>query len=491
MAKLAHLKREKDLGQREYTDSTAQSRQEAWEELCARYLPVVPERSIWRYSRAPMPDDPAQGWKLHISATVLSANRVLERVAPLLLEQGVLFKAAFSLEELGRLNCGLFYGFSQVGKFITVYPKTSEMAVSLARQCHQLTCRLNAPHVPYDLPFRENGCVYYRYGAFTALEIEQPDGTRVPAVRNNDGILVPDLRKPGAAAPSWEGDPFVRNECRRANGKTAASPLSTTFLAYEAISQRGKGGVYRALDLSGLPARRCVLKEGRRHGETEWDGRDGYWRVRHEATVLRALSSAGVNVPRVYATFQAEKHYYLVTEYIEGHTLQSLLANKRKKLPISRALEFGRQLADLVSQIHAAGWVWRDCKPLNLIVSKDEVLRPVDFEGACSVDLADQTPWGTTGYLPPGSARRPTSGSRVPDDLYALGVTLHQLLTSRTPNTDLPPPVGKLRRHVTAAMKGIVSALLDPDSTARPDAGSVSQALALVCTETEGSNRSN
>ena len=430
-----------------------------------------------------MPDDPEQGWKLHISATVLSANKVLEKVAPVLLDQDILFKATVSLEELGRLNCGLFYGFSQVGKFMTVYPKTAEMAVSLARKCHELTYGLTSPDVPYDLPFRENGCIYYRYGSFSALEIEQPDGTRMPAVRNQDGDLVPDRREPGAAVPGWTTDPFVWRNRRRQKGAPAPTPLSTTFLAYEALSQRGKGGVYRALDLSVLPARLCVLKEGRRHGETEWDGRDGYWRVRHEADVLRALSLASVDVPNVYATFQAEKNFYLVTEFIEGNTLQSILLRKRRKLPISQALRYGRQLAELLSKIHAAGWVWRDCKPLNLIVTKGDVLRPVDFEGACPVDLPDKTPWGTAGYIAPGSSGKPVLGSSVPDDLYAIGVSLHQLLTGRTPDAELPPPIGRLRHHVTTGTKKIVAALLDPDTVSRPDARTVSRALALICSE--------
>ncbi|MGB9177992.1 MAG: hypothetical protein WCB68_02000, partial [Pyrinomonadaceae bacterium] len=55
---------------------------ERWQELCARYLPITLENSIWRQSRAREPQDPAQGWKLHISATILMANRVLERVGP-------------------------------------------------------------------------------------------------------------------------------------------------------------------------------------------------------------------------------------------------------------------------------------------------------------------------------------------------------------------------------------------------------------------------
>src|SRR5437762_2881109 len=86
-----------------------------WERLCARHLSVVREGSLWRYSRAPVAGDPEQGWKLHVSATVLTANEALKRVAPLLKSRGTQFKAPASLRELQRINCGLFYGYSQVG----------------------------------------------------------------------------------------------------------------------------------------------------------------------------------------------------------------------------------------------------------------------------------------------------------------------------------------------------------------------------------------
>jgi len=460
-----------------------QALEDKWERLCIHYLSVTPENSVWRFSRAITPDDPEQGWKIHISATILSANKIFEKVAPFLCSLGVLFKAPRSLLELKRMNCGLFYGFSQVGKFITVYPKTPQDAVSIAHKLHQLTDGFSCVAVPYDLPFRQNSCIYYRYGSFSTLAIENSDGTSIPAIRDPEGKLVPDLREPGAAVPSWATDPFVEKCHRSDNVSTTESPLKTTILAYEALSQRGKGGVYRALDLSVLPARLCVLKEGRRDGETDWDGRDGYWRVQHEAQVLSSLFLAGVEVPRVYTTFQDGMHYYLVTEYLEGENLQSFLS-KTKKIPIADALRYGIQLARLLDKIHSAGWVWRDCKPLNLILSKEGALRPLDFEGACPVDLPDRTPWGTNGYVPPEGLEEPVTGSRIPEDNYALGSTLHQLLSGRTPYGTYPlPAIGKLRRHIPPVVRQIISALLDPDSNSRPNARTVLQSLEQACSE--------
>src|SRR5262245_24947827 len=76
---------------------SAQLMENAWKALCERYLPIDSDDAIWRFSRALGPDDPEQGWKLHISATLLTANDVLQTVAPFLEASNVPFKAPASL----------------------------------------------------------------------------------------------------------------------------------------------------------------------------------------------------------------------------------------------------------------------------------------------------------------------------------------------------------------------------------------------------------
>lgn len=442
-----------------------------WEELCARHLPLGSEDSFWRFSRARAPEDPAQGWKLHVSATVLTACDVLRRVAAYLTARGVLFKAPRSLAELSQLNCGLYYGYSQIGKFITVYPKSTEQSLVIARALHRLTRGLSAPSVPFDLRYRPDSCVFYRYGAFDSLTVGLPDGTQVPAIRTPDESLVPDRRARGGAVPAWLTDPFPG---RRARFRHPASPLGTSIFAYKALSQRGKGGVYKALDVSGAPARLCILKEGRRHGETAWDGRDGYWRVRHECRALDALARAGVQVPAVYMSFQSEVNYYLVTELIDGSNLQEIISNDSAPPSPWRALQYGLLLSMLLAEIHSAGWVWRDCKPSNLMITEGGAMRPLDFEGAYPVDDPDPAPWGTLGYVPPEWHDRTYPALGVAQDLYALGAVLHQLFYGRVPEShgsvvarhDLIPEVGPL-----------VSSLLDPSPDARPCAGAATEIL--------------
>ena len=451
----------------------ARGLEERWQTLCDRHLPLAPEDSVWRYYHVEDPAAPTQGWKLHVSATVLNACEVLERVAPFLAARSVPYKAPRSLAELMKINSGLYYGYSQVGKIITVYPPTPEAAVGLARELRGLTGRMPAPAVPFDQRF--GGNVYYRFGAFAYTEMEHEDGRRSPAIRDPDGRLVPDARDSADAKPDWVTDPFAARR-RRAPARRAPGPDASSFRVFRALVQRGKGGVYQAVDLRGDAPRLCLLKEGRKNGELGWDGRDGARRVRHEERVISSLLAAGVDAPRIYSSFRLGGNYYLVTEFIEGESLHSLLARRERRMPVRLALRYGLRLSEIFRRLHAAGWVWRDCKPANILVTPDGRLRPIDFEGACPTRRPDPLYWGTPGFTPPEwrefSPRACTSG-----DMYALGSVLYLLLTGRVPEAADPAPVESLRGGVPAAVRALVMRLLDPCPDSRPRAEEVSGEL--------------
>ena len=451
----------------------AAAEQQQWSNLCSKYLPVEIANSDWKYSRAYTKDDLSQGWKLHIAATILSANKVLATVAPVLRRRGVLFKAPTCLEQLQKLNSGVHYGYCQVGKFITVYPRSLREARSLARKLDQLTHGVPAPAVPFDTRYRQDSCVFYRYGAFERLLVDVEDGLQVPGLRNPEGNLVPDNRYTKSARPDWVLPLFKSNEAGK--GVEQVNPLTTTFRVIESLSQRGKGGVYKAIDFSQNQPRLCLLKEGRQSGETSWDGRDGKWLVQREEEVLRLLSVAGVPVPAVYESFELNSNYYLVTEFIEGETLESLLKKRRRRLRLNRALSYSVQLASLLYRIHEAGWVWRDCKPANIIVTKRDELRLIDFEGAWPVNGSDSRLWATPGFYP--TAWRDMSGTQA--DLYAFATVTYYLLTGSLPEEN--GEIRVLRKNVPAPVWALLRELLVAKN--RLDAPTVLQQLKAALDE--------
>jgi serine/threonine protein kinase len=451
---------------RDLTREVAELQSDKWQIISATYLPVKSARTIWRYSRVSNPGDLSQGWKLHLSATILSANQTFLAVAPYLRRQGVLFKAPHSLRELQKLNSGLHYGYCQVGKFITVYPRSTDEALRLARRLHHLTRDQPSPTVPFDSKFRAQGSVYYRYGSFKSLEIENPDGTRTSAVEDPEGNLVPDLRVSDQAKPNWVVDPFVRSRPKRKR-LVADNPLKRNFRAFQSLVQRGKGGVYKAFDFRVNPPRLCILKEGRPHGEVTWEGRDGYWLTKHEEEILITLRAASIAVPEVYSSFEMDGNYYLVTEFIYGETLQNFLAKRQRRLSLSDALQYAVQLFHLLIDIHATGLAWRDCKPANLMVTRDGRLRPVDFEGACSTTNPDPMSWSTLAFAPPGGARREMELTGKSIDLYGLGAVIYFLLTGRLPEGTNPAPLATLRRGVSQDVCKLVRDLMNTNERSR------------------------
>jgi Protein kinase domain len=446
-------------------DKRAQIFEERWQGLCTLYLPRAPKHSIWRYHRATSQHEPECGWKLHVSATILNASKILKRIAPFLIESGVQFKAARSLLDVMQLNSGLFQAYSQIGKVITVYPRSEDEAVRLAERLHKLTRHFGGPAIPFDLRFSGSSNVYYRFGAFKQIQVEQPDGRRALVMRFPDGTLAPDLRE--QPVPDGMRDPF-RRRWRTSRPRKAAGELASSFRVLTALTQRGKGGVYEAIDLQVAPPRLCILKEGRRNGEMMWDGRDGAWRVRNEEATLKRLSACGATVPRVYSSFEVGENYYLVMEFIEGQSLYDLLSKRGKRLPLTRVLSYGVQLARFLAQMHGAGWAWRDCKPKNLIVTAEGELIPIDFEGATRVQRPDFLIWGTPAFIPPES-RLVNEGSPVTDDLYALGSILYLMLTARVFDPRQPVAIERVRSRIPCEVREVIALLLD-ERDSRPTA---------------------
>jgi hypothetical protein len=384
----------------------------------------------------------------------------------------VSFKAPRSLDDLIKINAGIYYGFSQVGKFVTVYPSSCEEAVDLAHALDSLTTNQPAPRIPYDEVLRPGSCVHYRYGQFSPRLRMRLGKRLVPALRRPDGTRVPDLKEPRSAVPRWMDDPFRRGA--RSKDRAALTPLDKAYEGYEALVQRGRGGVYRALDISSTPSRTCILKEGRRHGETDWHGRDGYYRIQNEARFLKSASKATRDVPRVLATFRAKGCFYLVMDYIRGRSLQSVIAG-RERISRRRTLAYCQSMSRILAGLHSAGWTWADCKPSNFLCAKNDRLRALDFEGAFKIGASIPPGTATPGYLPP----KPDRANPQSDDLFALGACFAQLVTRKV----LPPkPHISLKRRgiwlgLPARLAGLTRELSDPDANSRPSARKVEHVL--------------
>lgn len=372
-----------------------------------------------------------QGWKLHVSATIQSAAQVFSRIESILAEGGVPFKMPRDLQHLLLINSGA-EGFSQIGKFITVYPHSVEEAVALAEKLHRSTRGLAGPRVPFDLLYKPRSLVHYRYGSFRGTRSKPAGFIRAP-----DGKLIRDRRAPKSAMPLWLEDPFPKSR----RSRPFLDPIGRDYLVFTAKSQRGKGGVYEAIDLSVNPPRAVIIKEGRRHGETDRDGKDARQRLRHEGRVLRALRLSGLPVPEVLQEFVQGGNRYLVLEFLPGNPLIPPSAGRPATFSWRRADRLIRMVSPLLDKVHSCGWVWRDLNPTHLLCHRGEI-RLIDFETACRLGERRISPWGSADYLPPNYRNQTMRKSGTTEDDHALGVIAFQLMTGR-----LPPTTVRARRR--------------------------------------------
>ncbi len=439
----------------------------------------------WINIAAPASQIPEQGWKLHVSATPLSAPEVLRRVLPLLLEAGVEFKAAQTTRQLGLLNEGQPGTRSQVGKFITVYPRDDEQAVALARALDAATFGLDGPTIPSDRAVRPGSLVHYRYGGFRQRTAISPVGVVMAMLVDPNNRLVPDKREPWFSAPEWATDPFEQAGLT-VRAQPQPGPIGTRYRVRRALQQSGKGGVYLADDRSVDPARPVVIKEGRRAVTTDRSGRDARARIDHEHALLQRLSPAPY-VPAVYDHFEQEGNHFLVLELLQGQSLRSWLGPRGlrgEQLSSAEIGDLAHKLFAIVEWAHAAGVVLRDFNPNNIMRDDAGRLRLIDLE--ISHASTDPLPafYGWTRAFARTQARHPESLPVPADDYFSLGATLFFIATLANPvladdgrerQTRLSDLLDQLRPDLPAPLRQVILALLATDEGAEVDLAALRQ----------------
>jgi hypothetical protein len=413
---------------------------------------------------------PMQGWKLHISAAVACAEEVLRRAMPVLLAENASFKVAGSYSMLRSLNQGNGR-LSQVGKFITVYPNDDAQAVRLAAALHTVTLGLFGPPIPSDRPLAPGSLVHYRYGGFGLRFLQTSLGEILPAIVEPAGALVPDRRRDYYRAPDWADDPFLQAGV----AVTLPEPLSTIggrYIVAATLHRSSRGMVYLAIDP--VCGRRCILKRALRAGSVGVDGQDACDRLRHEAAVLRRLAPHP-GFPAVYDLVEEGGDLYLAREDIDGTTLEAHVwecSGRGILLSTEDVVSFGRQLTALLGAVHAAGFVYRDLKSPNVIVTPTNRLRLIDVELAHDVCVAmPPALYGTRGYVSPQQAKRESAA--ITDDIYGLGALLYFLAgaaePSHAPNQFdlLARPLSLLNPALDQALEDIISRCLDHDPSRR------------------------
>jgi serine/threonine protein kinase len=228
-------------------------------------------------------------------------------------------------------------------------------------------------------------------------------------------------------------------EARRVTSAAVATaaPGATTAPAlesrYEMLGEIGRGGMGVVLKARDTRLGRVVALK--RMPENLKSNPTAVQLFLREARAAAALSHPNI-VTLFDADQEADGSYYLTMELLEGFALDSVL-QKRGKLTPRDAVRIGVQIAKGLQFAHEKGVVHRDIKTANLFFTRDRVLKIMDFGLAKmseEVRKAATVIGGTPYYMAPEQAVGGNVDHRA--DLYALGVTLFELVTGSVPFRD-------------------------------------------------------
>lgn len=244
------------------------------------------------------------------------------------------------------------------------------------------------------------------------------------------------------------------------------------YLVKDVLGQGGMGAALLATDKR-LDNKLVVIKELISEGTDPQKFRDDELNFKREVVTLAHLDHP--LIPNVTDNFEESSRFFMVQEYVEGENLEDHMARLRQPMKERTVLIHAVEILDVLHYLseQTPPIVHRDIKPANIIISsKDKRAHLVDF-GIARADVArnarrkQTSALGTPGYAPPEQYQ----GNADPrSDLYALGATLHHLLTNRDPRDYPPfhfPPARTFNQQLSLEVEDLLQRTLSLDKNQR------------------------
>jgi hypothetical protein len=324
-------------------------------------------------------------------------------------------------------------------------------------------------------------------------ETRQPSGDTRPAEPEDDGISLPEgfsipmatkLETPTQVGAAQATVPGGNSGAARARAQAPTSvpnnggshsqkaPLSGID-RYQRVAELGRGAmgiVFKGRDLvlEREVAIKIISDEVRQNPQAL------------EMFFQEAKAMASLNHPNLVTVFdqgQAGNESFMVMEFVDGQTLESVL-QQRGTLPIGEALEVVDQICAGLSAAHNRRILHRDLKPANIFLSRDGVVKIGDFglaRAVRQVRLTQTKVVGTPLYMSPEQIRG--SGVDFRSDLYSVGCTLFELLTGRPPFVTgevmyhhmytAPPKASEITPGLPPEIDALVAKCLEKEKDAR------------------------
>jgi tetratricopeptide (TPR) repeat protein len=258
----------------------------------------------------------------------------------------------------------------------------------------------------------------------------------------------------------------------RPDANAAAGPSeSKRYTVLQEIGRGGMGVVYKAMDnnLNRIIAIKLLPK-------SISDNPKAIMRFSQEARSAAQLNNT--NIVTLYDFQQAGGRSFITMEYVEGVTLRKL-QSMVDRLAMPKALKIIYQCCQGLDFAHRKGIIHRDIKPSNIMITKQNVVKIMDFglaKVAGEETLTDAgSISGTIMYMSPEQIQGGKLGRTT--DIYSLGLVLYELIAGKRPFPEgdagyhhvhtAPPPPAQLRPEIPASLNSLIMKCLEKDPSKR------------------------
>ncbi|HMQ10262.1 MAG TPA: protein kinase [Oligoflexia bacterium] len=213
------------------------------------------------------------------------------------------------------------------------------------------------------------------------------------------------------------------------NQYPAHPSVHPNVVRYQKVQEIGRGGmglIYKATD--SVLGRTVALKILSPHFKTNQKSIDTFFREAKSAALLNHP-----NIVTVYDFGLQNGEYYIAMEFVEGKTLKDSI-RESKSVDIKKSIKLFKQMLDALAYAHTQGIVHRDLSSTNIMLSKHQRIKVMDFGLAKLVkDLLNEQSiiGGTPSFMSPEQTLGDPIDHRT--DIYSLGILLYEMLTLQLP----------------------------------------------------------
>ena len=378
------------------------------------------------------------GWKIHISSTPNNSKNILEIVAKICCEYKTSFKFIMD-EKIRDMSNGKTWSRSSSGKFITVYPNSTNEFELLIEILYKSLKKFTGPYILTDKRYKDCKVLYYRYGTISPEVLRYADGREFHLFDSPN--LEVDRRQPYYYKPSWVAPPSFEEKSEIEDITAELSLKNGRYLIENVISFSTSGGVYIASDRQNYN-NKVVIKEARPYTLTniyhDYDAIDSLKKEYENLVLLNEVNC----IPNPVDYFIEWEHTFMVQEYIDYDSLNDFSASKSIMLNPSPTKVEIKQFNDLIEKlflnismsvksIHDLGYSINDLSPNNIMISEKSLdIKIIDLEGLVEINNRKNVYTMTT----PGYTPKYTGDNRNSflNDLYGLGAIMFDTLFSGT-----------------------------------------------------------